>query len=165
MGTVLLIVALVEAALVLLALEVLTPSFGVLAAAAVAALVGAVWVAFRFSALLGTGLLVGVIVGVPAYLVMLVRVLPGSSLGRGLFLRKADVPAEGEGTPEVQDYAALVGREGVAETLLRPSGAVRIDGRRVIASAESGVIRKGARVRVIRAGGMNVVVREVEASS
>jgi len=164
MGTILLIVALVVAALVLLALEVLTPTFGVLAALALAAVVVAVWLAFGVSAVLGTALLVGVVVGVPAYLVVLVRVLPGSSVGRGLFLRKADVPAEGEGTPEVQDYAALVGREGVAETLLRPSGAVRIDGRRVIASAESGLIEKGASVRVIRASGMNVVVREVKGS-
>jgi membrane-bound serine protease (ClpP class) len=57
----------------------------------------------------------------------------------------------------------LLGREGVAETLLRPSGAVRIDDRRIIASAESGLIEKGTAVKVVRVTGNDVVVRRIDA--
>ena len=49
----------------------------------------------------------------------------------------------------------------MAETTLRPSGAIRIDKKRVIATAETGFIEEGATVKIVKAVGMNVVVREV----
>ncbi len=55
---------------------------------------------------------------------------------------------------------ALVGREGVAHSTLRPSGIVMIDGERLDAMAETGMIDEGKRVRVLRTQGYQVVVRE-----
>jgi len=55
-----------------------------------------------------------------------------------------------------------VGRTGMAETLLRPSGAIRVDGKRIIALSESGIITKGQPVKVVRAGGSNVIVRKAD---
>ncbi len=158
------VIGLVVAGMVLFGLEILTPTFGVLAGLAVGALVGSVWVCYtRISPVGAIVLFVALVVIMPVYLAMLVKLLPKTPLGKRLFLRKAKQP--GTGVPEAAEHEALVGHTGTAETLLRPTGAVRIDGQRVIASAESGLIDKGATVKIVRAEGMTVIVREVEPSS
>jgi len=162
MGDGFLIPVLIVAGLVLFLLEILTPSFGVLGAMALAAMGVAVWRAFVLHSVFGWALAIGLIVLIPVYLVFLVKWLPRTSLGRSVFLRTKGESRRGEGTPEAEKYAALVGRTGVAETVLRPSGTVRIDRQRLIAVSESGVIQKGRRVKVISAAGTNLVVRETE---
>lgn len=160
MGTISLIVALVIAGLVLLMLEILTPTFGLLAAMAVGAMCGAVWVCYTVDPRLGTGMLAGLIVSVPVYLVFMVRWLPTTTLGQRLFLKRI-THDEGEAVPDAGELEAMVGHTGTAETLLRPSGAIRVDGKRIIALSESGIISKGQPVKIVRAGGSNVVVRKV----
>jgi len=154
------IILLLLAALVFILFELLTPTFGVLAALALAALVGAVWLAFAKGAVPGVAVLVIGLFGVPLYVMALVRWLPKSRMGKSLFLSK--VPdSTGAGTPTASQYAGLVGKTGTAETLLRPGGAVRVEGQRVMATAEQGVIEKGATVKVISTDGASVVVRQV----
>ena len=164
-GDVLLIVALILAGMVLFLLEILTPMFGLLAAMALGALAVAVWRAFVVHPVFGWTLTIILLVLIPVYLVLLVKWLPRTRLGRNVFLRLKGQAPGGEGTPEAEKYAALVGRSGVAETVLRPSGTVRIDRQRLIALSESGVIRKGRTVKVISAAATNIIVREVEAPS
>lgn len=163
MGTELaIILVLLIAALVMFILEIVTPTFGVLIAIGLAALGGAIYVAFTIHEAFGLVMLVVTIVLIPTYLVMVVRLLPDSPLGKKLFLKAAewkDTP--GEGTPAAAEESTLVGKEGVAETYLRPVGAVRINGKRLTATAESNMIAKGARVKVIRYSGLNLVVREI----
>lgn len=55
----------------------------------------------------------------------------------------------------------LVGREGVAITQLRPSGTARIGDMKVDVVAESEVIERNARVKVIEVESNRVVVRAV----
>ena len=161
MGTVILIIALIVLAMVLLLLEILTPSLGLLAIMAVAAMVGAVYAGFTVHASVGWLLLAGLVVLMPVYIVMLVKWLPGSPLGKRVFLGKAR-DGSGEGTPKAVGYEALIGAEGIAATDLRPAGKIRIDGRRIEARAESNMIDRDTPVRVIDATGTEVVVREVE---
>ena len=52
----------------------------------------------------------------------------------------------------------LVGRTGKALTVLRPSGMVEIEGRRMDARTESEFIEKGARIKVIDIDGGQLVV-------
>jgi len=156
--TVLAIIVLAAAGLVFLVLDLITPTFGILVGLGVVALGAAVWFCFTLSTELGLAAVVLLVIVIPAYLVLMVKLLPKSPLGRRLFLGSAP-EATGTGTPEADKHESLVGREGVAETTLRPSGAIRIDGRRVIATAESGMIEQGQTVRVVRAAGSNVVVR------
>lgn len=159
-----LIVALLIAAMICFFLEIITPTFGVLAAIGLAALAGSIWLGFTVSQALGTVMIVVSIFLVPAYCVLVVKLLPRSPLGKRLFLGKAN-NATRAATPEAPEHERLVGRTGVAETPLRPTGAVRIDGKRVIASAESGMIEKGAAVKVIKSADMNVIVRKVKENS
>ena len=160
METILLVAVLVVAALILTMLEILTPSFGILAGLAIVAAGSAVMVAWNASPVGGVVLLIALIVAAPVYLVFMVRWLPKSSLGQRLFLKNRIAEA-GEGTPEADLLDHMIGKLGTAETTLRPSGAVRIDGQRVVALSESGIIYKGQTVKVIKAAGVNVIVRPV----
>jgi membrane-bound serine protease (ClpP class) len=157
------ILILLLAGAVLFLVEVLTPAFGLLAVLGVAALGGAVFFSFRVSAYLGGAVLGGCLVGTPFYLYGMVKLLPTTPLGRKLFLKRAR-DASHEATPDADELAALVGRTGVAESILRPSGVVRIDGKTYDARAEHRMIDKGRRIRVLRAGGTDVVVRDEETS-
>lgn len=161
MATFSLIVALILAAMVLFLLEILTPSFGLLGALAVAALLWVVLLVFEVGTTLGWVVMLALIVVVPAYLFVLVKWLPRTPLGRRVFLKRVK-DATGAGTPEIAKHESLVGKTGLAETDLRPSGAIRIAGERVIALTESGMIEKGDEVKVIRAEAMNVIVRKLD---
>ena len=156
-----LILVLLVGALVLFAAEICTPTFGLLAVAAVGCLVGAVYLCFTISPVLGVVAIVALVFLIPAYLWAMIKYLPRTALGRLLQLR-AQSKDPGEGTPDATELEALLGRTAVAETTLRPSGAIRIDEKRVIATAETGFIKEGATVKIIKAVGMNVVVREVK---
>ncbi len=160
--TVLLILVLVVAAMLLIVVEICTPMFGLLGLLAVAALGGAVSLCYGLDAIAGVIATIAAVILLPIYTVVAIRVLPKTSLGRKIGLKRKRVAA-GEGTPEAKDLSRYVGRVTKAETLLRPSGFVRIDGNRIVAETEGGLIEKGRAVKVIRAGGASVTVREVEA--
>lgn len=155
------IIAALLIGMVLMLLEIITPTFGGLIAAALIAFIVAILRGFDISNSLGWGLLIGVIIFIPVYLALVVKFLPGSPLGRLLFLGKAP-DATSDAAPESPELSALVGQEGIAETPLRPGGAIRIDGRRIMARAERGMIDAGSKVKVIKAHGSDVVVRPME---
>lgn len=60
------------------------------------------------------------------------------------------------------NQTALVGLEGEALTTLRPSGAARIDGRRVDVVSDGAYIAAGEKVVVDRVEGVRVIVRKVD---
>ncbi|MHC4561194.1 MAG: NfeD family protein [Planctomycetota bacterium] len=161
MGTILLIVLLIVAAMAIALLEILTPSFGLLGALALACVGVAIYAAWEMDPIFGIVLLVATFVLAPVYLVFLIRWLPTTALGHRVFLKRT-VAGTGEGAPEADALDAMIGKTGTAETLLRPSGAVRVDGKRIVALSESGIIRKGQAVTVIKAGLTNVIVRAAE---
>jgi membrane-bound serine protease (ClpP class) len=154
------IILLVAAGLAIFLLETVIPSFGLLAVMGTAALVGAVALSFTISSVLGIAMIVILLVGVPLYLIGVFRVLPNTFIGRKLFLAKMP-ELKATGTPQAQHYESLVGQTGQAESALRPVGIVRIQGQRLPALAESGVIDKDATVKVIATDGMNLVVKAV----
>ena len=112
------------------------------------------------NAVVGLIALICAAIGMPVFIVTAVRVLPNTSLGSRLALRRSRL-APGDATPQAEQLADLVGREAKTVTVLRPSGTLMIDGRRIDATAETGMIEKGQPVRIIRTTGTNVVVREV----
>jgi membrane-bound serine protease (ClpP class) len=162
--TLLMAVALMVAAMIMIILEICPgiPTFGVLAVMAIATVAWAVYLCYAHDPVAGVMATIAAAILTPAYTVAVVKILPKTGLGRMIGLRREAVAA-GEGTPEAQDLSRLIGRVTTAETLLRPSGFVRIDGKRIVAESESGLIEKGRQVKVIRAGGTSVTVRKVEA--
>jgi membrane-bound ClpP family serine protease len=83
-------------------------------------------------------------------------VLPRTALGKRLFLR-ASVDGVSQPAPGPDD---LVGRVGEADTLLSPSGYVRVDGRRFEAFCRSGQAPKGASVRIVGVDTFRLIVTQ-----
>ena len=161
-GTVWLIVVLVISAMALIVVEICTPMFGLLGLLALGCVGWAVYLSYTIHNIFGLVMTALAIVCLPIYIVAAVKILPKTPLGRLLHLGKKPT-RKGEGTPEATELASLVGQTTAAETILRPVGTIRIDGRRIIAQAESGMIEKGQQVEIIRAAGTHVVVRKIEA--
>lgn len=160
MSHLVLIILLTAAGLALVAGEFLIPTLGLMALLATASLVGAVYLAYLSSLTAAIVLAVALALAMPFYLYLLAKVLPDTPLGRRLMLSPPKVDA-GTGTPEIAVQSQLVGQHAVAESDLRPSGAIRVAGRRLIATAESGYVTRGSKVEIIKAVGSNVIVREV----
>jgi len=156
-----LVVVLLVAAAILFLVEVCTPTFGLVAAVGLASMIAGVVFAFRIGPLVGVIVMLGCIIGAPCYLYFMVKLLPNTPLGKKLFLKKAP-DASRQATPEADKLAELVGKIGVADSPLRPSGTIRIGDMRVVALAEHEMIEKGQAVKVIKAHGTDVVVRLVE---
>ena len=110
--TTLAIVVLFVAGLLFFMLEIVTPMFGLLVALGLAAIGGAVWLCFTLSPVAGMVAVIAVVFVIPAYLALLVKLLPRSPLGRRLFLGRAP-KAEAEATPEADRHESLVGQDGV----------------------------------------------------
>jgi membrane-bound serine protease (ClpP class) len=96
---------------------------------------------------------------VPAALGLAFRWWPHTPMGRRLLL---DVPRGDEvlpDTPQRRTLRQLVGKLGVAKTVMLPSGAVVINGVTIDALSEGMPIEAGQHVRVIEVRGNRVVVR------
>ncbi len=155
------IIGLLLAAMVLILFDFLMGTLGLLAILAVAAMAGAAWLGFTESTGLGIGVIVFVIIGMPAYVAALVKFLPRTRWGHKLYVPKVP-PSSGTGTPSAGGFVSLVGKTGTAETLMRPAGLIRVAGQRVQARAESGFIEKGNNIVVVSAQGFDVVVRRAD---
>lgn len=80
-----------------------------------------------------------------------------------LFSKKSRFVLENEERPDEGYVAAridkdLVGKEGIAETDLHPSGAVRIDGKRINVISDGEYISKGQKIKVLSVTGSTVKV-------
>jgi membrane-bound serine protease (ClpP class) len=87
-----------------------------------------------------------------AAMVVIARYLPRSRLGRVLVLEDSVGAA-------VDIGAALVGRAGVADTALRPTGKVLIDGRRLDVVSDGEFIEAGSAVAVHAVDGSRIIVK------
>jgi membrane-bound serine protease (ClpP class) len=161
MEPLMIILLLLIGAMVLAFLEILTPSFGLLAIGAVGTLIGAIFMGFSYATWTGYLTLAAAAVLGPVYVTFLVRLLPKTPLGKRMFLSKAP-DATGQGTPESDTYDQMVGKTGTAVTLLRPGGMVQVDNKRLPAHAETGMIEIDTPIIVVGADSMNIIVRKAD---
>ena len=76
-----------------------------------------------------------------------------------------DVPSGDEvlpDSPQRRTLRQLVGKQGVAKTVMLPSGTVIVDGHSIDALSEGMPIEAGQRIRVIEVRGNRVVVRPAD---
>jgi membrane-bound ClpP family serine protease len=162
-------------ALVLLVLEVFIPTGGLLGVLCGTSFVGSVVSMFLYSVTAGLLLLMGSAITAPFLVLGLARIWVRSPIAKRLAVGDdgptrlfddagEDLPEHDRDDPEAVEAAraaarrsrqaaldALVGREGIADTDLRPAGFIRLDGRRLDAIAESSLIEAGTPVRVVSA--------------
>jgi len=134
---------LIGATIFLIALELVVPSGGVLAIAAAAALIGAVAAFFMHDSTTGMVALAVIAVVGPLAAWLGWKWWSGTVMAERLVLQTDDDTSDSA-------RAALLGRNGVAETDLRPIGTVRIDDDRHDALSDLGMIEAGAPITVVK---------------
>ncbi|MBR3796990.1 MAG: NfeD family protein [Clostridia bacterium] len=142
----------------LLVAEVFLPGFGLPGIAGIVFVaVGVVLAWLTFGPLVAVAVLL-VLIAVLAVLVT--WVVNAASEGKGrycrIFLKEKDELHIN------QDMEVLVGRTGIATSVLRPAGIADFDGVRLNVVTEGGFADQGAHVQVVRVEGARIVVRPVK---
>lgn len=146
----------------LVILEVFIPSGGVIGFLSIVAVLSAISLAFYRGPWEGLSFLGAAVVAVPIVLAAALRWWPHTPMGRRVML---EVPTSEDVLPDSDQrrtLKSLVGRVGVAKSLMLPSGAVTIDGLSVDALSEGVAIEKGQWVQVVEVRGTRVVVRPTD---
>ncbi len=146
----------------LVILEVFIPSGGVIGFLSIVAVLSAISLAFYRGPWEGLSFLGAAVVAVPIVLAAALRWWPHTPMGRRVML---EVPTSEDVLPDSDQrrtLKSLVGRVGVAKSLMLPSGSVTIDGLSVDALSEGVAIEKGQWVQVVEVRGTRVVVRPTD---
>lgn len=151
------ITVLIIAGLVLLALEVYVPGF-ILGSIGVMLLAAAGWLCYR-SYGASTTMLVGILEVALALGIVFAALkwFPETAAGRRMILAKTQTGVRAQ-TERPQDW---IGREGVAHTMLRPTGVAMVDGKRLDVVAESGMIERGSAIRIVAVQDNRLLVRKI----
>jgi membrane-bound serine protease (ClpP class) len=149
-----LLITLLAAGALLIGAEIFVPG-AIVGTLGVIALIAAIVVAFGISNTLGCYVMVGVVFLVGLTVFLWIKFFPRSYLGKKLTLSE-----DGKTFKAADTSSSLLGREGVAQSELRPSGFALIDNRRVDVVSEGGMIAKGQPVKVVRVDGNRIVVRK-----
>ena len=147
------------AAFGIFAVELFIPTGGLLAILCVGSAISSVVLGFMHHPTLGMSLLALYSVAAPFMLVYGLRIAARSPMGRRMVLSAEDPARTGAGIPDTSAALPAIGATGEAITPLRPSGFVRIDGRRLDASAEGDLIDAGTGVEVVSVRDGQVRVR------
>ena len=151
--------------LALVCAEVFVPSGGILGFLSIASLMAGIILAFYHRGPeVGFLFLVVTAVAVPGALVLAFRYWPKTPMGRRLLLGVPDGEELRPDSPKRRQLRQLVGKFGVAKSLMMPSGAVLIDRATFDALSEGMSIEAGQRIKVIEVRGTRVLVRPVDAS-
>ena len=150
--------------ILLAVMEALIPSGGILGILAVAALVGALILAFRENSTTGFTFLGIAVVLIPVLLVFSLKIFPKTPVGRRVILKPSVESAAQRGTAGVADvdYSNLMGKIGKTATPLRPSGIAEINDQRYSVVAEGEMIDAGTTIIVVKIEGNSIVVEPKE---
>ncbi len=146
-------------AMVILLLEFLIPSGGLLGLLCGLFGIGSIVAFFQYDTQFGVAAVIGYAILTPIVLVFGFKLWINSPLARRMVLG-GDVEGHSDGPPNtpgtsghartqrLSELQQLIGVEGVTITALRPVGVVKINGRRVDAMAESGILEANTPVVV-----------------
>ena len=139
----------------LLVLEIFIPSGGVIGFFAAITLIASMVMAFRRDLTTGLSFTAIALFAVPTVVGLAFKYWPKTPMGRAFL---GDLPSE-EDTRLDDPRRALVGRVGVAKSLMLPSGAVMVDGHLIDAISQGPAIDPGQSVVVVEVRANRVVVR------
>ena len=151
-------IAVFLAGVLMIIVEILLPTVGLLAGLGVAAMLYSIVLALGgdIGALAALG--IALLISIAAFMLIVSR-LPSSRLWNKVVLH--DSSRSERGFVSAEEHTELVGKIGEVITELRPSGTVRIDGRPIDVVSEGVFIKKGTQVVVLSVSGSRVVVRPV----
>lgn len=150
------------AGIALIVAEIFIPSLGFLGMAAALCLLGSIAMAFAEDPTTGAVLLGITAILVPVMMTFGIKLFPKTPIGKRMTVRGYSFE-DGAGTDRRD--ADLVGATGTVESVLRPAGMARIDGRRVDVVSRGEVIEAGTAIVVVETSGNRVVVARADAAS
>ena len=161
MESILVPIALLAVGVAALFIEAFVPSHGAITLVGLASVAGSVALAFlKHETVVGVIFLILALFLAPASLIAAFSIFPRTRLGKRLILHEGQTAESGYVAQDPREQE-LIGKTGVALSVLRPSGAARIDGRRHDVMTEGEMIAKGAAIEVRQVEGNRIVVREV----
>lgn len=145
--------------LILLVVEMFIPGFGIAGGSGLVMLIVGIILTARtpFEAMV---MVVILLLLVALVLTILLRSVKRGKLSKKLVLWSAARHENGFSTSA--DTTALVGKAGVALTILRPAGAGEFDGQRLDVVSEGAFIDRGTKIRIVRTEGRRIVVEPAE---
>ena len=148
--------------LVLLAIEGLMPGFGVAGVSGVICVI--ISVAMITSSIYEAILMVITTIALfVLVIVMMYKLGYGSKYMKFLILDTEQKQEEGYTSSKKE--VSFIGKTGFAETPLRPSGVVIIEGKRINAQSQGQFIDKGAKIIVSDVDSMKIIVKQYEEES
>jgi len=157
-----LMIALFVFGTLMIVMEIVTPGFGVAGTLGIISLLVGVVVA---SQIVSPTVLTFIIAVVLAVIVGLLLWLYRSAT-RGGRVSKLLVlfskTGEEEGYSSIAKNDDLVGKEGVALTVLRPTGTAEIERRKIDVIADGEYIESGSRIKVSRVEGFRIIVHKIQ---
>ena len=138
-----------------LILEIFIPSGGLLSFFAFVSIVGSMVMAFQRDTTTGLSFMAVAVIAVPVVVALGLKLWPKTPMGRAIL---GDVPSEDEIRPD-EPRRSLVGRVGIAQSLMLPSGAVLIDGHLIDAVSQGIPIDPGEAVVIVEVRANRVMVR------
>jgi len=141
----------------LIIVEVFLPGFGLPGIAGITLVgVGIVIAGLNFGAVTAVGILLVLIAILAVLISCVLRHVANGGGNSKLFLRDAQEMGSGE------DMKVLIGRSGVAKSMLRPAGIGDFDGVRLNVVTEGGYAEAGKPIQIIGVEGNRIVVRVLE---
>lgn len=143
--------------ILLMVVEMFTPGFGIAGGSGIALiLIGIFLTAESFlEGMIMFGILVALVI------VLLLIVLRSARKGKLKKIVLHSASRKENGYSATSDSSSLLGREGVAITILRPAGTGDFDGLRLDIVTEGSFIPPGSRIRIVRTEGRRIVVEKI----
>lgn len=146
------------AGLVFILLEIFLPG-GIIGLIGIAGVIASLFLAAGSFTVMAVSLLIAIAVSITAFII-LTRVL-GKRMKFFKKLILTDSTSTESGYVSNQNRTELLGKVGVTATALRPSGTVIIDDERLDVVSEGSFTEKDRQVKVVKAEGSRIVVREI----
>ncbi len=141
----------------LIIVEVFLPGFGLPGISGIVLVgVGIVIAGLNFGAVTAVGILLVLIAVLTVLISCVLRHVAKGGGNSKLFLRDSQEMGSGE------DMKVLIGRSGVARSMLRPSGIGDFDGVRLNVVTEGGYVETGRPIQIVGVEGNRIVVRGVK---
>jgi len=147
--------------ILLVFLETILPSGGVLGVLATASLLAAVILGFISGGSAGWVILLVIFICVPVLVLFGIKLLPKIPFGRKMILMEHQEEFdEARGEPGISDenFSHLRDKGGITVTELRPSGIAEIGGKRYSVVSQGGMIEASVEIIVKEVEGNNIVV-------
>lgn len=148
------VIAFVSIGFILLLVELITPGFGITGISGIILLIIGCYSAVKLSLFWGILTTLASILLVVGFFKLFSR----SFIWKKIRLDSQESKEKGFSSSE--DLSGLLNKNGVALTVLRPSGIALIDGKRVDVAAESIFIDKDKKIKVTAVEGNKVTVKE-----